>query len=141
MFLIRRGSPSDLAEVAAIQEASPQAARWNVAEYLQYDLRVADAAGAVAGFLVSRTVAAGESESLNLAVLPDFRRRGVATELLQSFLRESRGNVFLEVRESNREAREFYKSIGFEEFADRPAYYATPDGSPETAIVMKFHSC
>jgi len=141
MFLIRRGRQPDLRQVAAVQEASPEAARWNVTEYLQYDFRVADAGGRIAGFLVSRPLAEGESEVLNLAVTPDFRRQGVARELLQSFLAEARGAVYLEVRESNRVAREFYKSMGFQEFSNRSGYYDSPHRLPETAIVMKFHSC
>jgi len=141
MFLIRRGRPADLAQVAAVQEASPEAAQWNVTDYLQYDFRVAEAGGRIAGFLVSRTVAGLESEILNLAVAPDFRRQGAARDLLQSFLAQARGAVYLEVRESNRVARKFYKSMGFQEFSNRPGYYDTPGCSPETAIVMKFHSC
>ncbi len=90
------------------------------------------------GFLVARTLAADEREILNLAVAPDFRRKGVARELLASAFKGFRGGVFLEVRESNGVAQEFYKSLGFKELSKRPGYYDSP---PETAIVMKFHSC
>jgi ribosomal protein S18 acetylase RimI-like enzyme len=48
------------------------------------------------------------------------------------------GSVFLEVRESNGVAQEFYKSVGFKPHSKRHRYYESP---PETAIVMKFHSC
>src|SRR5579863_3364954 len=109
---IRRGEPSDLAEVAAIQEASPEAARWSVAEYSQYDFRVAVDGRRIAGFLVSRAVAEDEREILNLAVAPEFRRQGVGRGLLAGFLTEARGTVFLEVRESNLAARNIYKSMG-----------------------------
>ena len=141
VFPIRPGCEPDLPEVAAIQQSSPEAAQWNVTEYLQYDFLVATADGRIAGFLVSRILAEGESEVLNLAVAPDFRRRGVARELLQSVLRVTPGVVFLEVRESNRIAREFYKSMGFKEVSCRIGYYESSQGLPETAIVMKFHSC
>jgi ribosomal-protein-alanine N-acetyltransferase len=90
------------------------------------------------GFLVTRSVAAEEREILNLAVVPDFRRKGVARALLDSTLRAFRGCFFLEVRESNAVAQEFYKSLGFKELSKRRGYYESP---PETAIVMKFHSC
>ena len=90
------------------------------------------------GFLVARTLAADEREILNLAVAPDFRRKGVARALLDSALQGFRGGVFLEVRESNGVAQEFYKSLGFKELSKRTGYYDSP---PETAIVMKFHSC
>jgi ribosomal-protein-alanine N-acetyltransferase len=135
---IRPGEPSDLEEVAVIQEASPETARWSVAEYPQYDFRVAVRAGRIAGFLVARAVADGEREILNLAVGLDFRRQGVGRDLLAGLLSEAQGAVFLEVRASNRAARNIYKSMGFQEVGSRPSYYQDP---PEAAIVMKFHSC
>jgi ribosomal-protein-alanine N-acetyltransferase len=138
MTAIRRGGAGDLDAVAAIQEGSPGAARWNVADYLEQDFLVAVEENRIVGFLVTRTVAADEREILNVAVVPDFRRKGVARALLDSTLRAFRGCVFLEVRESNGVAQEFYKSLGFKELSKRRGYYESP---PETAIVMKFHSC
>ena len=135
---IRRGEPCDLDEVAAIQAASPEAARWNVSEYPQYDFRVAVRGQRIAGFLVSRPVADDQRELLNLAVAPEFRRRGVGRDLLAGLLGESPGAIFLEVRESNHAARNIYKSMGFQEVGNRPGYYENP---LEAAIVMKFHSC
>lgn len=138
MTAVRRGEPGDLAEIRAIQTASPQAAQWDVEEYLRHDLLVAVDSIRVAGFLVSRTLAPGESEILNVAVTPEFRRRGVARALVYALLADLVGSVFLEVRASNVAARDFYKSLGFEEVTTRPAYYEEPS---EPAIVMKFHSC
>jgi len=135
---IRGGEPGDLPVVAAIQQASPGCARWNVEDYAEHDFRVAVRDGRVAGFLVSRRVATDESEVLNLAVAPEFRRKGVARALVKAFLDDAAGAVYLEVRDSNTVARMFYKSMGFEEVSTRPGYYDHP---PETAIVMKFHSC
>jgi ribosomal-protein-alanine acetyltransferase len=138
MTAIRRGGPGDLAEVTAIQAASPEAARWNAADYLQYDFRVSIRGFRVEGFLVSRTLTKGEAEILDLAVAPEFRRQGVARKLVESLLAESPGIVYLEVRKSNWNARRFYKCMGFQEVSSRPEYYDAP---PEAAIVMKFHSC
>jgi ribosomal-protein-alanine N-acetyltransferase len=136
--VIRRGGPPDLAEVALIQTASPEAAQWNAADYLQYDFRVSVCRIRVAGFLVSRALTEGETELLNLAVAPEFRRRGVARMLVESLLAESPGVVYLEVRESNWAARKFYNRMGFQEVSSRLGYY---QAAPEAAIVMKFHSC
>jgi ribosomal-protein-alanine N-acetyltransferase len=136
--VIRRGEPGDLAQVAVIQAASPEAAQWDIASYLRYDFRISLCGIRVAGFLVSRTLAEGETELLNLAVAPEFRRQGVARKLVESLLAESPGVVYLEVRESNRAARKFYNHMGFQEVSSRPGYYQNP---PEAAIVMKFHSC
>lgn len=138
MLEIRRGENGDLYQIEAIQAASPEAPHWEAADYLQYELRVAMEGDAVAGFLAWRTVAEGEHEILNLAVAPEFRRRGVGRRLLRSLLDECRGTVFLEVRESNRAALELYQSSGFHAISRRPGYYEFP---LEAAIVMKFHSC
>ncbi len=138
MTAIRRGGAADLAAVDAIQQASPGAARWNVGDYLDQSFLVAVDGNRIVGFLVTRTLAADEREVINLAVAPDLRRKGVARALLDNAFRGFRGSVFLEVRESNGIARELYKSLGFQELSKRAGYYDSP---PETAIVMKFHSC
>jgi ribosomal-protein-alanine N-acetyltransferase len=138
MPVIRRAAVGDWEDIAAIQSASPEAAHWPAAEYMPYEFTVSISDGKVAGFLVWRQLAEGECELLNLAVAPAFRRRGIARELLQPLLNLRDNQVFLEVRESNRAARIFYKSIGFQEVSIRSQYYESPS---EAAIVMKFHSC
>src|SRR5262245_30085237 len=126
MIAIRRAGAGDLHAVAAIQEVSSGAARWNVAEYLEQDFLVAIAENRVVGFLVVRTVADGEREILNLAVAPDFRRKGVARTLFQQGMENFFGDVFLEVRESNEAAIELYKSLGFKDVSRRVGYYDAP---------------
>jgi ribosomal-protein-alanine N-acetyltransferase len=138
MTAIRRGGADDLDAVAAIQQASPGAAGWKVADYLEQEFLIALEGNRIVGFLVARTLVAGEREILNLAVAPDFRRKGVARLLLDRALEGFCGEVFLEVRESNGVAQKFYKSLGFKGLSKRTGYYDNP---PETAIVMKFHSC
>jgi [ribosomal protein S18]-alanine N-acetyltransferase len=138
MSLIRPGAASDLADVAAIQAVSPEAARWPPEDYLGFDFRVCILDDRIAGFAISRITGPDERELLNLAVAPEFRRRGVGAGLVRSLMTGAAISVFLEVRESNHAARVFYKSLGFQEVGRRPQYYASP---PESAIVMKFHSC
>jgi ribosomal-protein-alanine acetyltransferase len=134
---LRPGAEGDLALIGRIQSASPEASQWDVREYLKYDLLVALCAGRVAGFAVARRLAEGESELLNLAVDPAFRRRGIGRRLVADLISTHRGALWLEVRESNIGARNFYKSLGFHEAGCRPGYY--PD-STEGAIVMNVHS-
>jgi len=146
MAAIRPGNAADLEAIAAIQVGSPEAAQWDVAGYLQYSLLVAVCGGQVAGFLVWRTAGLpagrgdgfGECEILNLAVSPDFRRKGIARALVGALLESSSGSVFLEVRASNTSAILLYKYFGFQQVGKRDGYYENP---PEAAIVMKFHSC
>jgi ribosomal-protein-alanine N-acetyltransferase len=138
MPAIRRGGAGDFAEIAAIQAACPEAAQWDVAGYALYDLWVAVCENRVAGFLVARSLGAGEYELLNLAVAGEFRRQGIARALVGVLAEGYPRTVFLEVRESNLAARKLYKSVGFQEISARPGYYESP---LETAIVMKFHSC
>ena len=78
-----------------------------------------------------------EARILNLAVHPDFRRRGVATMLLNDIKSElkTRGCVFLylKVRESDTGARQFYERLGFKLETIRKKYYGNPD---EDALQM-----
>jgi len=138
MAAIRRGGAEDLAAISAIQAASPEAAQWKAADYLAYCLLVAIGETGVVGFVAARPVADQEFEILNLAVAPEFRRQGIARQLLVVLFQDYHGTFFLEVRESNQTAQMCYKSLGFQPVARRPGYY---EGPPEAAIVMKFHSC
>lgn len=138
MTAIRRGGFDDLAAIAAIQASSPEAAHWPPEDYLAYDLSVATVEGHIAGFLVVRFAAPDEGEILNLAIAPEFRRHGLARQLLAALCEHFRGWLFLEVRESNQGARSLYETFGFQEIRRIPNYYNFPR---ETAIVLKFHSC
>jgi [ribosomal protein S18]-alanine N-acetyltransferase len=138
MPAIRRGGAQDLAAVAEIQAASPEAAHWQPADYLEHRLLVATTDTAVIGFVAARPVADREFEILNLAVAPAFRLQGIARQLLGFLFHECPGDFFLEVRESNQAAQMCYKALGFQSVARRPGYYEDPS---EAAIVMKFHSC
>ena len=146
---IRPAIPEDLAAIGAIQSASPEAAAWEPAtyiNYLEYDCRVAILGKRVAGFVVSRQTAPantepGEREILNLAVDPSMRRQGIARRLLESQIHDGAGpnmTYFLEVRESNVAAFNLYRELGFEVCGRREAYYSDP---LDAAIVMRKFSC
>jgi [ribosomal protein S18]-alanine N-acetyltransferase len=134
---VRAATAEDLAAIAAIQEASPEASQWDPASYLDYECSVAASGGRVLGFLVVRQVAAEEREILNLAVDPSERRRGVARKLLETELRRAKTRWFLEVRASNSSAIKLYESTGFRAAGRRESYYSNP---VEPGIVMKFDS-
>ena len=130
---IRAATAEDFDGIARIQSASPESAQWTPAECL-----VASLDDELAGFLVFRKTAVTELEVLNLAVHPLFRRQGIARRMMRFMLAGHRGDVFLEVRESNQTARKFYESIGFQKISHRKDYYQNP---VESGIVMKFLSC
>jgi ribosomal-protein-alanine N-acetyltransferase len=132
--VIRPATPEDLPAIAGIQAGSLEAAAWNP---LDFKCSVAEIDGRVAGFLVTRQSCPGESEILNLAVHPAFRRRRIAETLLRDALATAKGAWFLEVRESNQPAIRLYESLGFERAGRRENYYTGPT---EAAIVMRFFS-
>ena len=73
----------------------------------------------------------------NLAVLPEFRRSGIATALLRRVLAEAvrlgTRRTMLEVRRSNVPAQELYQRFGFTVSGVRSKYYTNP---PEDALVL-----
>jgi ribosomal-protein-alanine N-acetyltransferase len=73
----------------------------------------------------------------NLAVLPEERRAGVATKLLDHVLKEGAAlgarSATLEVRRSNDAARLLYERFGFSVAGVRRAYYSKP---VEDALVL-----
>lgn len=78
-----------------------------------------------------------ELQVMNIATLPELRRQGHASLLLQDLIqtgRERRARwVTLEVRHSNQAARELYRKYGFVELGLRQRYYSD---NGEDAVVM-----
>jgi len=73
---------------------------------------------------------------MNVAVDPDRRRQGIATQLLDDLLRriDGKGARFtLEVRESNAGAIELYEGFGFRAAGRRKRYY---QDNGEDAVIM-----
>ena len=133
--------PEDVTSVSAILAASPQAAQWNMREFAEpghsgVALWVAESGGEVVGMVAARTITI-EAEILNLAVAPARRRHGIGRLLVAEAIEASRvagvRSVFLEVRESNAAAREFYAGLLFSEVGRRRNYYREP---VEDALVL-----
>jgi ribosomal-protein-alanine N-acetyltransferase len=135
---IRKAVEADVRAIAEIQLACPETAQWPASAYLNQDCWIAEVDNRVAGYLVCRAVAPDEREILNIAVHPDFRRRGLARTLLEAECNRNRADYFLEVRASNEAARGLYSVMGFTEEGLRREYYENP---PESGIVMKRTSC
>ena len=95
-----------------------------------------DAVGEAIGFC-SCWLVLDEIHINNLAVLPEHRRSGVASALIEHVLTEggARGahRATLEVRRSNEPARKLYEKFGFTVTGVRRGYYTRPD---EDALVL-----
>ena len=90
----------------------------------------------VRGFLC-RWLVADECHILNVAVHPEFRRKGIATLLMGEAIAEAIAKkaviITLEVRRSNIAARGLYRNLRFDERRVRKNYYSPG----EDAIVME----
>lgn len=84
------------------------------------------------GYIIG-TALSGEYELLRVAVLPEFRGKGRATELVGRFLEKCEGDVFLEADENNFHAIMLYKKFGFKAVSRRENYY----GAGQNAVTMK----
>jgi len=144
---ITRMTEHDLLAVVEIEEGSGLSLwGWNAYhKQLQSPEEVimlvarADFAGgddAVAGFIVSRLIGL-ELHVYNVAVRPEFRRRGIAAQLVQAVLEWGELNggclAFLEVREGNSAAQNLYRRCGFQAAGSRRQYYTAP---VEDALLM-----
>ncbi|HLA94314.1 MAG TPA: ribosomal protein S18-alanine N-acetyltransferase [Pyrinomonadaceae bacterium] len=96
----------------------------------------------VIAFILARIVpgidTGNDAEVYNIAVRKNFQRSGVGSALLGHLMVELRSvkvqNVWLEVRESNKNAVEFYENQGFLPVSTRPNFYSSP---VDTAVVMR----
>ncbi len=134
--------PSDLPEVLEIERMS-FTTPWNIRSF-EYELehkdtilKVAVFNNQIVGYVCVRTIL-DVTHILNLAVLPEFRRRGIGSTLLREALNELRQlkpyvNITLEVRESNTAAIKLYEKFGFKIIGQRIGYYEKPH---EDALIM-----
>ena len=136
--------PHDIRAIMEIEQAS-FTAPWSELSFLNemYNAdslsKVALIGNRVVGYVCSRYVL-NEGHLMTLAVHVDFRRRGIATELMNSVLEELKGKgctlLYLEVRVSNLDAIKFYERSGFKIASFRKKYYSTP--SEDGALMMRW---
>ena len=91
----------------------------------------------VAGYVGSQSVL-GESDMMNVAVHPDYRRQGIAEQLCLALVEalKEKGNhcLTLEVRSSNEPAKALYEKLGFGQIGLRKNYYRNPR---EDALILR----
>lgn len=91
----------------------------------------------LAGYVGSQSVL-GWADMMNLAVHPDYRCQGVATELVNALITQLKQAdvtcLTLEVRKSNTAAISLYEKLGFIGVGRRPGYYHNPK---EDALILR----
>lgn len=91
----------------------------------------------VVGYVGSQTCGR-ETDMMNIAVHPDYRRSGIAQSLIECLILElkNRGSnsMALEVRASNASAIALYEKLGFEQVGLRKNYYRNPR---EDALILR----
>ncbi len=91
----------------------------------------------VAGYIGSQSVGE-EADMMNVAVHPDYRRQGIARELVTGLVvalaEKGVKSLALEVRQSNTSAIALYEQLGFQQVGLRPNYYRNPK---EDALILK----
>lgn len=89
------------------------------------------------GYVGSQSVL-GETDMMNIAVAPAYRRHGIAQMLIDSLVAQlkAQGNhsLTLEVRASNTSAVSLYEKQGFSQIGIRKNYYRNPR---EDALILK----
>ena len=132
--------PAHIKQVKALLDTCFGESAWTM-ESLRSQLDKSDSHCTVAvegdtviGFLAFEQVL-DEGSIVEVAVHPDYRRRGIAKALITSAVNSAEGlhTVFLEVRESNVPAVKLYESFGFERIGVRKGYYQKPK---EDAVIM-----
>lgn len=142
---IRPAIAADIPSMMALERHAATAAHWSTKQYEtafsseapSRFVLVLEEDGGMQGFLAGKAMGE-EWEIENIAVAGPARRRGLGTRLLGEFLELAQGRgaaaVFLEVRESNRPARQLYEKWAFVESGRRKHYYREPE---EDAIVYR----
>jgi ribosomal-protein-alanine N-acetyltransferase len=133
---------SDLDAVTAVEERS--LSPWSreqlaaeLANHLGWQLVAEDLERCrLVGYICGRSLPP-EAELFKLAVLPEYRRQGIGSRLLdeaEKLLQEKNvQQCHLELRQSNLAAARLYEKAGFGEAYRRKRYYADPQ---EDAVVM-----
>jgi ribosomal-protein-alanine N-acetyltransferase len=101
-------------------------------------MSVAESGNKIVGYCGVFLPAPGvEADILTVAVLPDFRRQGIAREFMRQIEQWSKERaasaMMLEVEQSNSAAIELYTSLGYMKISVRMDYY----GPGQDAFVMR----
>ena len=138
---VHRAIPEDLPMIAELEKVSFHRP-WSLSsiETFYYkktsDIYVWRDQNKISGYIMAEHVLE-QGELQRIAVVPFIRKKGIGTLLYQEFRERYRKmgveTIYLEVRESNTVARNFYVKCGFEDHGRRAKYYTD---TMEDAILM-----
>ena len=138
---VHKALPEDLPMIAELERLSFHK-QWSLESIDSFyykktsDIYVWRDRNKISGYVMAEHILE-QGELQRIAIVPFIRKMGIGTLLLQEFRERYRKmgveTIYLEVRESNEIARNFYKKSGFEEYGRRPKYYSDP---MEDAILM-----
>lgn len=142
MITVTEMKPEHVAQVAALEKlcfADPWS-EMSIASELEniwsYWL-VAVCGEQVVGYIGSQS-SIDETDVMNVAVHPDWRRRGIGERLITALVEalKFRGShaLLLEVRASNSPAISLYEKLGFQQVGLRKNYYRNPK---EDALILR----
>jgi ribosomal-protein-alanine N-acetyltransferase len=129
---------SDLPEILKIEKSS-FSDPWSVDSFRSvltsgYYINIGVFKERLIGYFIGQFIV-DELHIFNIAVDPEYRRTGIAALMIDALtmvFEDKLDTIFLEVRESNIAALNFYKKLGFETVGKREKYYK--DG--EDALLM-----
>ena len=139
-MILTKMQPSHIEGVKALLDECFGSAAWSV-ESITAELDKSTSYCAVAvdddrvvGYIAFENIV-DEGSITELAVDPEYRRKGVGRKLVELMLTSVDGvkTVCLEVRASNVPAISLYKAMGFKEISVRRGYYSDPK---EDALIM-----
>lgn len=141
-FIIERMTRADVAQVEAIEQEI-FSVPWSEKSFIdacetkENVYIVCKDNGKVLGYCGMWTVL-GEGNITNMAVAKEYRRQGIAKLLISEMerisIKENGVDVFfLEVRQSNENAKKLYEKMGYKPIGTRKRFYEKP---VEDAIVM-----
>lgn len=141
-LIIRKAEEKDIKEIATLETIcfsdpwSEESVRYDAVENKLSFYLVAEIGGHVAGYIGIWQIL-NEGHITNVAVAPEYRRKHVASAMMEVLLevtgKENINCYTLEVRESNLKAIKFYEKYGFKIEGIRYGYY---EDNGENAFIM-----
>mgnify|MGYP006071330709 FL=1 len=146
MITYRQPIALDIPVLASYEKELFPYSPWNTAQFKEEFagipktryMCVAESDNKIVGYCGVFVPAPGvEADILTVAVLPEYRRQGIAKEFMRQIEQWSKERqasaMMLEVEESNESAIELYKALGYMKISVRMDYY----GPGKDAFVMR----